>query len=202
MIAIIDYGAGNLHSVKKAIEFVGGKAFITNDAEKIINANKVILPGVGAFKEGMDRLKAKNLISILLEFAATEKPIIGICLGMQLLFDESEEQGVHYGLGLVNGRVLPFDDPKLKIPQIGWNSLEVQTESPLFYGIKSGDYVYFNHTYFCSPENNKATLSSTNYGINFSSAINQNNVYGVQFHPEKSQKIGLKILKNFVEHIQ
>ncbi len=201
MIGIIDYGVGNLHSVQKAVEYVGGKALVTNDPEKIMSADKVILPGVGAFKDGFDGLEKRNLVSVIKEFAATGKPLLGICLGMQLLFEESEEQGIHQGLGLVPGRVVTFTDPTLKIPQIGWNTISLDKESPLFSDLRTGDYVYFNHTYYCCPQDNEDILTSTDYGVSFSSAVNRGNIYGVQFHPEKSQKTGLKILQNFVERI-
>ncbi|MBW8011117.1 MAG: imidazole glycerol phosphate synthase subunit HisH [Chloroflexi bacterium] len=201
MIVIIDYGAGNLHSVKKAVEFVGGQANVTNDPSKIMGADKVILPGVGAFKDGLDGLQARNLIIVIKDYAATGKPLLGICLGMQLLFEESKEQGVHPGLGLLPGQVVPFTDTSLKIPQIGWNTLSINKEAPLFSGLRTGDYVYFNHTFYCCPQEHEDTLTSTEYGISFSSAVNRSNIYGVQFHPEKSQKIGLKILQNFVERI-
>ena len=201
MIGIIDYGVGNLHSVQKAVEYVGGKALVTNDPEKIMSADKVILPGVGAFKDGFDGLEKRNLVSVIKEFAATGKPLLGICLGMQLLFEESEEQGIHQGLGLVPGRVVTFTDPTLKIPQIGWNTISLDKESPLFSDLRTGDYVYFNHTFYCCPQDNEDTLTSTDYGVSFSSAVNRGNIYGVQFHPEKSQKTGLKILQNFVERI-
>ncbi|MBE9523543.1 MAG: imidazole glycerol phosphate synthase subunit HisH [Chloroflexi bacterium] len=201
MIAIIDYGAGNLHSVKKAVEFVGGQANVTHDPKTIISAEKVILPGVGAFKEGLDGLKARNLISVIKEFAASGKPLLGICLGMQVLFDESEEGGIHQGLGLLPGKVVTFSDASLKIPQIGWNTLSFEKESPLLSGLKTGVHVYFNHAYYCCPQENDDVLTSTDYGISFSSAVNRGNIYGVQFHPEKSQKVGLKILQNFVEQI-
>ena len=201
MIAIIDYGVGNLHSVQKAVEHVGGKAVVTNDPEMIMGAEKVILPGVGAFKDGYDGLQRRNLISVIKDYSATGKPLLGICLGMQLLFEESEEQGVHPGLGLLPGRVVTFTDPALKIPQIGWNTISLEKESPLLTDLSTGDFVYFNHTYFCCPHESKDTLTSTDYGITFSYAVNRGNIYGVQFHPEKSQKIGLKILQNFVERI-
>lgn len=201
MIAIVDYGAGNLHSVNKAVEFVGGQAIVTSDPKKIIDADKVILPGVGAFKDGLNGLQARNLISLITNYAATGKPLLGICLGMQLLFEESEEQGIHQGLGLLAGRVISFRDSSLKIPHIGWNTISLERRSSLFSGIQTGDHMYFNHTYCCCPQENEDILTSTNYGVSFSSAVNRGNIYGVQFHPEKSQKIGLKLLQNFVERI-
>jgi glutamine amidotransferase len=201
MIAIVDYGVGNLHSVQKAVEFVGGQSVVTSDPAEIMSADKVVLPGVGAFKDGLDGLQARNLISVVINYAATGKPLLGICLGMQLLFEESEEQGNHQGLGLLSGRVVAFTDSTLKIPQIGWNTISLKRESPLFSGLQSGDHVYFNHAYYCCPQTAADTLTSTEYGIVFSSAVNRGNIFGAQFHPEKSQKIGLKILQNFVERI-
>jgi len=204
MIAIIDYGAGNLHSVQKAIEFVGGQAQITNNAEQILTAEKAILPGVGAFKDGMDGLRANNLVPVIQEFAQSGKPLLGICLGMQLFFEEGLEHGKHAGLGLLPGRVLgfAFEDNSLKIPQIGWNSLQFERESPLIEEISEGSYVYFNHGYYCVPSNPAHRLARTEYGIEFASIVNAENIYGVQFHPEKSQKVGLQILRNFVEKIK
>ncbi|NQU29998.1 MAG: imidazole glycerol phosphate synthase subunit HisH [Anaerolineae bacterium] len=201
MIAIIDYGAGNLHSVQKAIEFVGGKALITNDAEKILAASKAILPGVGAFKNGMDGLKKNNLVPVIKEFADSGKPLLGICLGMQLLFEEGHEHGVHEGLSLLPGLVLEFESDTLKIPQIGWNTLQLLKDSPLISEIPDESYVYFNHGYYCQPEIAAHSLASTEYEVEFTSVVNLKNIYGVQFHPEKSQKIGLQILRNFVEKI-
>jgi len=201
MIAIIDYGAGNLHSVQKAIEFVGGKALITSDAEKILAASKAILPGVGAFKDGMDGLKKNDLVPVIKEFAASGKPLLGICLGMQLLFEEGYEHGIHEGLSLLPGRVLEFESDTLKIPQIGWNTLQLSKDSPLTSEISDDCYVYFNHGYYCQSKNDAHSLAKTDYAVEFPSVVNLNNIYGVQFHPEKSQKVGLQILKNFVEKI-
>lgn len=203
MIAIIDYGAGNLHSVQKAIEFVGGQAQITNNAEQILTAEKAILPGVGAFKDGMDGLRASNLVPVIQEFAKTGKPLLGICLGMQLLFDEGLEHGKHAGLGILPGRVLGFnfDDNSLKIPQIGWNTITFERENLLTSELPDESYVYFNHGYYCEPANPAHSIAKTDYGIEFTSIVNASNIYGVQFHPEKSQKVGLQILRNFVEKI-
>ncbi len=201
MIAIIDYGAGNLHSVQKAIEFVGGQALITSDAGQILAASKAILPGVGAFKDGMDGLNKNNLVPVIKEFAASGKPLLGICLGMQLLFEEGHEHGIHKGLSLLPGRVLEFESDTLKIPQIGWNTLQLSMDSPLISEIPADSYVYFNHGYYCQPEIAAHSLANTDYGVEFTSVVKSKNIYGVQFHPEKSQKIGLQILRNFVEKI-
>jgi glutamine amidotransferase len=199
MIAIINYGLGNLHSVKKAVAFVGGEAVVTDDAQKILSANKVILPGVGAFADGMAGLQSRRLVAVVREVAASGKPILGICLGMQLLFEESREQGQHSGLGLLRGSVVPFQGSEIKIPQIGWNQLEFCASSNLLDGIKNGDYFYFNHGYYCITEDSNDVLTTTSYGIRFASSVEHGMVFGVQYHPEKSQKIGLQVLKNFVE---
>lgn len=201
MIAIINYGLGNLHSVKKAVEFVGGKALVTEDANLILQADKIILPGVGAFQDGMDGLRSRDLVSPIIEAANAGKLILGICLGMQLLFEESEEQGHHTGLGLIEGKVKFFNQPDIKVPQIGWNQLQLeQKEAFLLQGIADGDYVYFNHGYYCEPPNPSYVIASTDYGTRFAASVQKNNLNGVQFHPEKSQSIGLQILKNFVEN--
>lgn len=200
MIAIIDYGAGNLHSVHKAIEFVGGDAVVSDDVEIIMRADKVILPGVGAFKDGMAGLDGRGLVSVTRDAALSGKPFLGICLGMQLLFEESEEQGLHRGLELLPGRVLEFTQPGIKVPQIGWNQLQIaEAGFPLLKGIPDGAYVYFNHSFYCQPAEQGHVMASTNYGGGFASVVSKGNIHGVQFHPEKSQQIGLQILKNFVE---
>ncbi len=199
MIAVINYGLGNLHSVHKALVHVGGEAVVTDNPEEVLSADKVVLPGVGAFADGIAGLDARGLVSVVTQVAASGRPLLGICLGMQLLFDESEEQGRHEGLGLLAGKVVFFRQPGIKIPQIGWNQVEVSKPSRLIVGIEDGDYFYFNHGYYCVPEEAADTLTITEYGVKFASAVERENVFGVQFHPEKSQKTGLTILKNFVE---
>lgn len=199
MIAIIDYGLGNLHSVQKAVAYVGGEAVVTNDNAVILTADKVILPGVGAFADGMRGLKSCGLVTVLQEVVALGKPLLGICLGMQLLFEESEEQGQHQGLGLLAGKVVFFEQQGIKVPQIGWNQVEISKQSGLLTDISDGDYFYFNHSYYCVPQAAETVLTITDYGTTFSSAVAKGNIYGVQFHPEKSQKTGLQILNNFVE---
>lgn len=199
MIAVINYGLGNLHSVQKAIIFAGGDARIADDPKTILRADKVVLPGVGAFADGMKGLVSRGLVSAVKETVLSGKPILGICLGMQLFFDESEENGHHQGLGLVSGKVIAFNQPGIKIPQIGWNQLNFNKSNPLMSGIPQGSYVYFNHGYYCVPEDQSDTLTTTEYGVQFASSVQKENIFGVQFHPEKSQKIGLKIIQNFVE---
>jgi len=199
VIAVIDYGVGNLHSVQKAVEHVGGNSVVTNDAGVILGAEKVILPGVGAFKDGMQGLEDRQLIAVIKEAVGSGKHFLGICLGMQLLFDESEEQGWARGLGLLPGKVIPFQQPGIKIPQIGWNQLTLKKPSPLLTGIQTGEYVYFNHSYYCEPDSKDPLLATTHYSVAFASVVSHENVFGVQFHPEKSQLVGQTILKNFIE---
>jgi glutamine amidotransferase len=199
MIAVVNYGLGNLHSVQKAISFVGGEALVTDDPETILLADKVVLPGVGAFADGMAGLRSRDLISLINEVADAGKPLLGICLGMQLLFESSDEGGSHSGLGLLPGQVKGFRGPDLKIPQIGWNQLAIHNQETLLAGLEQGNYVYFNHGYYCEPENKAEILASTTYGVQFAAAVQRDHIFGVQFHPEKSQRIGLKIIRNFVE---
>jgi glutamine amidotransferase len=199
MIAIVNYGLGNLHSVQKAIAHVGGVALVTEDAPEIFAAGKVILPGVGAFADGMEGLQSRRLVPVMREVVALGKPLLGICLGMQLLFEESEEQGLYQGLGFLAGKVVLFQEPGIKVPQIGWNQVKVSKPSDLMNGIQDGDYFYFNHGYYCIPEVAEDVLTTTDYGVRFVSSVERQMIFGVQFHPEKSQKIGLQILKNFVE---
>lgn len=199
MITIINYGLGNLHSVQKAVANVGGEAVVTDDDQEIINAEKVILPGVGAFADGMKGLESRGLVSVVQEVAAQGKPLLGICLGMQLLFEESEEQGRYQGLGLLAGKVVQFKHPGVKVPQIGWNQVQVSKSSDLMDGIQDGDYFYFNHGYYCIPADADDVLTMTEYGVNFASSVERELIIGVQFHPEKSQQRGLQVLKNFVE---
>jgi glutamine amidotransferase len=199
VIAIINYGLGNLHSVNKAVAYVGGETVVTDEAQEILSAEKVILPGVGAFADGMAGLESRGLVTVIQAIAEQGKPLLGICLGMQLLFEVGEEQGIHPGLGLLAGRVVPFSGSDMKIPQIGWNQLELCRESALMKGIENSDYFYFNHGYYCLPENPEDILTETTYGTRFASSVNHKSIFGVQFHPEKSQKLGLQIMKNFVE---
>jgi glutamine amidotransferase len=199
-IVLIDAGTGNLRSVQKALENVGANVIRTDDPQMILSAQKVVLPGVGAFGDFMKGLRARELESAVKEIAARGIPLLGICVGMQALFEVGEEMGTHKGLGLLEGRVIRFDDSlDVKIPHTGWNQIEVEQNARLFENIKNGDYVYFNHSYFCEVKNPSNVAARTDYGINYACAVQRGNIYGVQFHPEKSQSVGLQILKNFVE---
>jgi len=196
MITIIDYGSGNLRSVQKALEHVGAQTQITQNIDAIRAADKIVLPGVGAMQPAMDKLRELNLIHVIKDTIAQGKPFLGICLGLQLLFEKSEEGGEVSGLGILKGEVLKFR--QLKIPQIGWNQISVKNQSPLLANIKPQSFVYFCHSYFVKPADKNIIASSTEYGIEFTSSIWKKNIFGLQFHPEKSQTIGLQILKNFV----
>lgn len=195
MIAIIDYGMGNLRSVQKAFEAVGAPAQIIQEAKEIKSAEKMVLPGVGAMAGAMQRLEELGLVSVIKEVIKKGKPFLGICLGMQLLFNESEEGGKVHGLGVIPGSVKKFRS--LKVPHIGWNQLKKQKPCPLFEGVEPDAFVYFCHSYFCQPEDRTIIATETNYGVNFASAICKDNLWAVQFHPEKSQQLGLRMLKNF-----
>ncbi len=196
LIAVIDYDSGNVRSVSKAIEFIGSSAKITKDADDIISSDGVILPGVGAFGDCMNKLKQYNLIDTIYKYIDTKKPFMGICVGLQLLFEKSLEFGEHDGLGIIKGTVKHFPQKKgFAIPHMGWNTINILKSNPIFQGIDNNSYFYFVHSYYGkTPENE---LSQTEYITTFTSSINKDNVWGVQFHPEKSQSNGLKVLKNF-----
>jgi glutamine amidotransferase len=196
VIAIIDYGMGNLHSVSKAVERLGYEAVVTSDSGQILRADGAILPGVGAFGDAMDNLKAAGLSETVREYAAAGKPLLGICLGMQLLFTESEEHGAHQGLNLLPGRVVRFQGA-YKIPHMGWNKLELKQDSPLFRGLDEG-YVYFVHSYHALPEVSSDLLATTDYYQPVTAIVGRGNVYGMQFHPEKSGSVGMRLLGNFL----
>lgn len=198
MIAIIDYGMGNLRSVSKAFEAVGHQAVVTREPRVIGNASHVVLPGVGAFGDCMANVERYGLAEPIRSAIQSGKPFLGICLGLQLLFTESEEFGIHKGLGIIPGRVRRFEiDPKLKIPHMGWNQVNIQRPCPLFEGIAEGEYWYFVHSYFVDPVDRQIAATTTTYGIPFISSIWWNNVVACQFHPEKSQAVGLRLIKNF-----
>jgi imidazole glycerol-phosphate synthase subunit HisH len=198
-IALIDYGIGNLRSVRKAFEAVGANINQTDQKDEIFSADKIVLPGVGAFSDGMNGLQQRGLIPVLQEIHKRGTPILGICLGMQLFFEYGQEMGNYKGLGFVPGRVMKFPENELKIPHTGWNQLNIEKNSPLFSDVPDQAYVYFNHSFYCQPGDQHDTIATTEYGLSFSSAVQRGPLFGVQFHPEKSQKIGLSILRNFVE---
>ncbi|MDH3443740.1 MAG: imidazole glycerol phosphate synthase subunit HisH [Deltaproteobacteria bacterium] len=198
MIAIIDYGMGNLRSVQKGLEHAGFEAVVTRDVAQIQSARGVVLPGVGAFSACMENLRRFGLVEPVREIVRAKKPFLGICLGFQLLFSESEEFGKQRGLDLFPGRVLGFrprDD--LKVPHMGWNRIEKTMDSPFLEGISNGDYVYFVHSYYVVPDDSSLIATSTEYGESFVSSIATDYLFACQFHPEKSQELGLRILGNF-----
>jgi len=197
LIAILDYGIGNLRSVEKALRHVGADVLVTGDADAVRAARALVLPGVGAFGDGMAQLKARGLVPVIEEAAAAGRPILGICLGMQLLFEGSEEMGHHRGLGLLRGRVRRFP-PGLKVPHIGWNQVHIIRPNPLLEGLASGSWVYFAHSYYVEPREDHTILATTEYGRPFASVVGDGACFGLQFHPEKSQQAGLSILRRFV----
>ncbi len=200
MIAIIDYGMGNLASVKNALNKLGYEAATSYDPEEILKADRVILPGVGAFEDAIKNLRQRGLDIAISEVLNQGKPLLGICLGLQLLMTESEENGLHKGLDLVSGRVIKFQLPaQFKVPHMGWNSIAPSQKSHLFAGITPEAYFYFVHSYYVVPEDESVIAARSNYGIDFTCAIERDNLYATQFHPEKSGNIGLQVLKNFGE---
>lgn len=200
MIAIIDYDAGNLKSVEKALEYIGEEAIVTRDQDKILSADKVILPGVGAFGDAMEKLHHYNLVDTIKEVISNKTPLLGICLGLQLLFESSEETPGVEGLSILEGKIIRIPDKEgLKIPHIGWNSLHIEKQSKLFDQIDQDSYVYFVHSYYLKATNGSDVAATTEYSTTLDVAVEKDNVYGCQFHPEKSGDIGLAILKNFAK---
>ncbi len=199
MIAIIDYDAGNLKSVEKALNFLGEDAVITRDREEILNADKVILPGVGAFGDAMHNLHEFGLVNVIKEVVDLGKPFLGICLGLQLLFERSEESPGVEGLGILKGEILKIPDcPGLKIPHMGWNSIQVKQGARLFEGLKE-PYVYFVHSYYLKAMDAAIVAATTEYSTTIHASVESGNVFACQFHPEKSSKVGLQILRNFAK---
>lgn len=201
MIAIIDYGVGNLRSVQKAFEAVGQKAEVTSDRELIEAASHVVLPGVGAFGAAAATLRSHGLEDVARDAALSGRPFLGICVGMQLLFDVSFEYGEHAGLGLLPGSVVSFDttNPQAKVPQIGWNAIEWQMENALTAAVPSGSMAYFVHSFYCKPLESSDVLATTFHGIGYASAVQRGNITGVQFHPEKSGDVGLALIRAWAE---
>ena len=198
MIAVID--AGNLKSVEKALVFLGETPVITRDKEQLLAADKVILPGVGAFGDAMERLHQYGLVDVIKEIVKKETPFLGICLGLQLMFESSEESPGIEGLGLLPGKILKIPEtPGMKVPHMGWNSLKVRPDSRLFQGIPDGSYVYFVHSYYLKAEEEDIVAATTEYGIHIHGAVEKKNLFACQFHPEKSSQTGLKILENFIK---
>ena len=200
MIAIVDYGLGNLGSVIKGFRHAGAEVMLTGDEAELRAADALVLPGDGAFGATMDEIRRRGLVPVLLEAAASGKPLLGICIGMQVLFEESEEHGRHEGLGLLAGRVRRFSD-LLPVPHMGWNTVRGRQAHPMLDGFEDGSHVYFVHSYYCDarPED---TVATSDYGIDFPAIVARGNVMGAQFHPEKSQAVGLRMVAGFVRHVQ
>jgi glutamine amidotransferase len=200
MISIIDYDAGNIKSVEKAVNYLGQEACITRDRDVILNSDKVILPGVGSFGDAMGKLKEYQLVNTIYDVADKGIPFLGICLGLQLLFQDSEESEGVAGLGLLDGRIIRIPDaPGLKIPHMGWNSLDLSPNAALFRGIEQGAYVYFVHSYYLQAEHAEDVAATTVYSTKIHASVEHKNIYACQFHPEKSGTVGLQILKNFIQ---
>ena len=199
-VILIDAGTGNLHSVQKALEHIGANVERTDDPKKVLSGRRIVLPGVGTFGDFMSGLRQSGLEDSIRSIVKHQIPLLGICVGMQALFEVGEEMGEHKGLGLLEGRVLRFAESlPVKIPHTGWNQVEAQKDALLFNGIQSGSYVYFNHSYYCQPWSSSDVIATTDYEIKYACAVQRENISGVQFHPEKSQTVGLQILKNFLE---
>lgn len=198
MISILDYGVGNLRSLDNAFHFLGIPSKLIHTPEEILGAEKLVLPGVGAFGYALQNMHRLNLVEPLLEEAGLKTPILGVCLGMQLFFTESEEGGRTRGLNLIPGQVKRFT-VSLKVPHMGWNEIEVRRENTLLRELPAARHAYFVHSYYCQPEDPETVTATTEYGRTFASAVQHENLWGVQFHPEKSQELGLKILQNFAE---
>lgn len=206
LITMVDYGASNLRSAQKALEHVGANVVVTADPKFVLQATKLVLPGVGAFGAGIAALRRYGLDEAVREAAAQDVPLLGICLGMQFLFEWSEEMGHHQGLGLIQGRVVRFPATvevnnyleSLKVPHVGWNEICSLGSHPLLQGIGDRPYGYFVHSYYCLPAVDDVVIARTDYGLPFASIVGRGNVFGIQFHPEKSQKVGMQILRNFV----
>ena len=196
LISIVDYGMGNLRSVQKALEYIGEQAVITNDKEIIMKSNGIIVPGVGAFPDAMENLKKTGMDKVIISAAKENKPLLGICLGMQLFFESSDEVILKSGLGILKGKVTKIK-ADVKIPHMGWNSLSLKNKSPILNGTTQGSFVYFVHSYYVSSIDSKSLNAVCNYGVRIPAVISLNNIFGVQFHPEKSGEAGINMLRNF-----
>jgi len=201
MIAIVDYGMGNLRSVEKGFLKVGVDAKVVTDSKAVDNADAVVLPGVGAFRDCMKNLEEMSLTEAILRSIQKGKPYLGICLGLQVLFTESEEFGIHKGFDILKGKVVRFQI-NLKVPHMGWNNAKIQRRPPIFDGIQDEAFFYFVHSYYVVPDDNNIVATTTDYGITFASMVWKENIFATQFHPEKSQETGLKILKNFGDFVK
>ncbi len=202
MISIVDYGVGNLFSLSSSLKSIGADTVVTSDKQKILDSSAIILPGVGAFSDAQEKLKQSGLFELIIEEAIKGKKLLGICLGMQMLFEKSFEYGEFDGLGIIKGNIVPLEgkiSPELKIPHIGWNSLEFKNgKSDLFKYINNGDFVYFVHSYYAA-DCDENVIATSEYGIDVTASVQKDNIYGCQFHPEKSGDVGLNILKAFCE---
>jgi glutamine amidotransferase len=201
MIAIVDYGVGNIRNVQRAFEKLGMEVVVTRDVELLDRAKAIILPGVGAFRDAIGNLKKYDLVDCLKRNAEKGTWIVGICLGMQLLYEKSYEDGEYTGLGLLRGEIVKFDDSQLKVPHMGWNNLEKQKEDPLGKNLSNHDYVYFVHSYYVRSQDNSPILFTSPYGVDVAAIVRKDNIIGMQFHPEKSGAVGVKILNNLKEMI-
>lgn len=199
MVAVIDYDAGNIKSVQKALEHLGGQVSVTRDRDEILAADRVILPGVGNFGDAMAKINSFGLDEVIREVAERKTPFLGICLGLQLLFEESEESPGVRGLGLLSGRIVRIPKGEgLKVPQIGWNALKYPSEGRLFQGVAEGSYVYFVHSYYLQAQEKEIVKATVEYGVSVEASVEKDNIFACQFHPEKSSDAGLQILKNFL----
>ena len=204
MIAIIDYGAGNIQSVYKALKFIGADCKVTSDKDEILNADGAILPGVGSFGDAMDTMTKRGIKDTIIEYTKSGKPFLGICLGLQLLFPESEETPGVKGLDIFKGTItkIPNQNRTLKIPHMGWNNISIKQKNGIFKGIEGKPYVYFVHSFYLKAQDKDIVAATTQYGVEIDAAVQKSNIIATQFHPEKSGEVGLKMLKNFVEMVK
>lgn len=204
MIAIIDYGAGNIQSVYKALKFIGADCKVTSDKDEILNADGAILPGVGSFGDAMDTMTKRGIKDTIIEYTKSGKPFLGICLGLQLLFPESEETPGVKGLDIFKGTItkIPNQNKTLKIPHMGWNNISIKQKNGIFKGIEGEPYVYFVHSFYLKAQDKDIVAATTQYGVEIDAAVQKGNIIATQFHPEKSGEVGLKMLKNFVEMVK